>query len=78
MSFLEGSAVNDGINKPMYLRVKIEWDLPTVDVLVDLMVMKEIGSLLYKRDLKRYHQHIFVNLADIPKRGYKFDNHIFF
>ena len=78
LSFPEGSAVNDGIDKTIYLGVKVDWDLPTVDTLADIMVTKGVGSLLFKRDLKRYYRQIFVDPGDIPKLGYQFDNLLYF
>ena len=78
LCFPEGSAVNDGIDRTLYLGMKIEWDLPTVDNLADLMLSKRIGSLLFKRDLKRYYRQIFVDPADIPKLSYKFQKLLYF
>ena len=49
-----------------------------VDSLAILMVAKGISSLLFKRDLKRYYRQIFVDPADIPKLGYRFDNRLYF
>ena len=78
LSFPEGSAVNDGIDKMIYLGVKVDWDLPTVDTLADIMVKKGVGSFLFKRDLKRYYRQIFVDPGDIPKLSYQFDNLLYF
>ena len=78
LSFPDGSAVNDGIDKTIYLGVKVDWDLPTVDISADIMVKKGVGSLLFKRDLKRYYRQIFVDPGDIPKLGYQFDNLLYF
>ena len=78
LSFPEGSAVNDGIDRTLYLGLKIEWDLPTVDTLAELMVSKGIGCLLFKRDLKHYYRQIFVDPADIPKLGYQFQGELYF
>ena len=78
LSFPEGSAVNDGIDITIYLGVKVDWDLPTVDTLANIMVTKGVGSLLFKRDLKCYYRQIFVDPGDIPKLGYQFDNFLYF
>ena len=78
LSFPEGSAVNDGIDKTIYLGVKVDWDLPTVDTLASIMIEKGVGSLLFKRDLKHYYRQIFVDPEDIPKLGYQFDNFLYF
>ena len=55
LSFPDGLAVNEGIDKSQYLGVKIDWRLPTVDTLAQLMIDKGVGSLLFKRDLKHYY-----------------------
>ena len=52
LSFPDGLAVNEGIDKSQYLGVKIDWRLPTVDTLAQLMIDKGVGSLLFKRDRK--------------------------
>ena len=77
-SFPEGSAVNDGINHMLYLGVKIEWDLSTLDNLAEFMIVKGISCLLFKRDLNHYYRQIFVDPADIPKLGYQFQQELYF
>ena len=78
LSFPEGSAVNDGIDKTIYLGVKVDWDLPMVDTSANIMITKGVGSLLFKRDLKCYNRQIFVDPGDIPKLGYQFDSFLYF
>ena len=78
LSFPEGLAVNEGIDKSQYLGVEIEWQLPTVDTLTAIMIRKRIGSLLFKRDLKRYYHQIFLDPMDTPKLGYYIEDTIFF
>ena len=78
LSFPEGFAVNEGIDKLHYLGVEIEWQLPTVDTLIAIMIRKGIGSLLFKRDLKRYYRQIFLDPVDAPKLGYYIDDTVFF
>ena len=70
--------MNDGIDKTIYLGVKVDWDLPTVDTLAYIMITKGVGSLLFKRNLKHYYRQIFVDPGDIPKLGYQFDSYLFF
>ena len=42
--------MNDGIDKTIYLGVKVDWDLATVDTLADIMVTKGVGfSPIQKR-----------------------------
>ena len=78
LSFPEGTAINEGIDKLKYLGIDIEWKLPTVDTLVDIMMSKGVGCLLFKRDLKRYYRQIFVDPADVAKLGYYLDDLLFF
>ena len=77
LSFPEGLAVNEGINKTTYLGVNVDWRLPTVDTLAQLMIKKGVGSLLFKRDLKRYYRQIFVDPSDAVKLGYYVDDMIY-
>ena len=78
LSFPEGLAINEGIDKTKYLGLEITWKLPTVDTLANLMVMKGVGSLLFKRDLRRYYRQIFVDPADVAKLGYYLDDLLYF
>ena len=78
LSFPEGNAVNEGIDKTKYLGLEIEWKLPTVDTLANLMVLKGVGSLLFKRDLRRYYRQIFVDPSDVAKLGYYLDDLLYF
>ena len=78
LSFPEGSAINEGIDKSKYLGLEITWKLPTVDTLVNLMVLKGVGSLLFKCDLRRYYRQIFVDPADVAKLGYYLDDFLYF
>ena len=77
LSFPDGFAVNKGIDKLQYLGVKIDWRLPTVDTLAQLMIDRGVGSLLVKRDLKRYYRQIFVDPSDAVKLGYYIDDLIY-
>ena len=77
LSFPEGLAVDKGIDKATYLGVNVDWRLPTVDTLAQLMIKKGVGSLLFKRDLKRYYRQIFVDPSDAVKLGYYVDDMIY-
>ena len=70
LSFPEGLAVSEGIDKTTYQGVNVDWRLPTVDTLPQLMIKKGVGSLLFKHDLKRYYRQIFVDPSDAVKLGY--------
>ena len=77
LSFPLGLTINKGIDKDKYLGVCIDWRLPTVDTLANLMIQKGVGSLLFKRDLKRYYRQIFVDPADAVKLRYFLDDLMF-
>ena len=77
LSFPEGLAVNEGIDKTTYLGVNVDWRLPTVDTLAQLMIKKGVGSLLFKCDLKRYYRQIFVDPSDTVKLGYYVNDMIY-
>ena len=77
LSFPDSLVVNEGIDKSQYLGVKIDWRLPTVDTLAQLMIDKGVGSLLFKRDLKCYYQQIFVDPSDTVKLGYYIDDLVY-
>ena len=65
LSFPEGSAVNEGIDKDTYLGERIQVRLPTVDDLVRLVKKHGIGCALSKRDLSRAYKQIPVDPGDI-------------
>ena len=73
LSFPEGLAVNEGIDKTTYLGVNVDWR-PTVDTLAQLMVEKGVCSSLFKHDLKTYYHQIFVDPSDVVKLGYYIDD----
>ena len=75
LSFPEGLAVNESIDKTEYLGVKIDWKLPTVDTLAQLMINKGVSSLLFKCDLKWYYHQIHP--SDAVKLGYYIDDLIY-
>ena len=48
-----------------------------VDNLADLMVLKEVGSLLFKRHLKCYYRQMSVDPVDILTLGNQFNTQLF-
>ena len=42
------------------------------------MVLKGVGSLLFKCDLRRYYRQIFVDPSDVAKLGYYLDDLLYF
>ena len=77
LSFPRGSSVNDGIDKSTYLGADIEFTLPGVDDLIQLIHLKGRGALLYKRDLKRAYRQIPVDPGDYNLLAFTWRDHIY-
>ena len=78
MSFPEGAgAVNDGIEKGVYLGQQMNLSYPSVDNLVEIVKQKGQGCLLFKRDLRRFYRQIPVDPGDVHLLGYSWNNHIY-
>ena len=78
MSFPEGKAVNEGIDKNSYQGESVCLTYPTIDKMVELMIRKGKGGKLFKRDLKRAFRQFKVDPGDIGLLGYVWDDHYFF
>ena len=78
MSFPPGRSINDGIDKHTYQGEPVKLTYPSVDSLVQIMIRKGRGCLLFKKDLKRAYRQIPVDPADIRLLGYQWDDHLFF
>ena len=64
LSFPADNSVNSGINKDIYLGNVIKTKYPTVDHLVELMLRKGRGCLLYKRDMRKAFRQIRIDPGD--------------
>lgn len=58
LSWPEGSSVNDGILKRMYLGLYINRTYPEIDNLCDLICTAGRGCLVWKRDQKRAYRPV--------------------
>jgi hypothetical protein len=77
LSFPEGTSVNDGIPKNMYLGEQTELTYAKVDDLVD-MVLSHQKPLVWKIDLKRAFRQIPVDPRDYPMLGIAWDQQLYF
>lgn len=65
LSFPPGAAVNEGINKNMYMGKPVKVKLPTVEDLVQLVKKHGQGCALFKRDLSGAYKQMPVDPGDI-------------
>ena len=70
LSWPDGFAVNDGIDKNYYLGEWVSLRYPSIDDFTDLIASLGQGCLLYKRDLSRAYRQIPVCPGDIGFLGY--------
>ena len=78
LSFPKEHSVNYFIEKNVYLGEDFVLSLPRVDKLVEIILLKGRGALLFKRDLKRAYRQIPVDPADWGFLAYRFRAHIYF
>lgn len=74
----QGFAVNNGIDKDIYLEQKVSLSYPSVDDLVEIIKKKGKGCLLFKKDLKRAYRQFPIDPGDWNLVGFEWNNHIFF
>ena len=77
LSFPEGNAINDGIDKDKYLSISEKLALPSVDELAD-RIMKLKRPKVFKIDLSRAYRQFFLDPASINWVGYIFNGQLFF
>ncbi len=78
MSFPVGHGVNQGIDKDVYLGESVKLTLPTVDDFAREVAQQGVGSLMFKRDLKRAFRQIPVDPGDINLLGYRWKGRLYF
>ena len=71
LSWPEGTSVNTGIDKNVYLGETISLLYPSLDSLTAIIVKKGPGALLFKTDLKRAYRQIFVYPGDMHLLAFK-------
>ena len=77
LSFPDGKAVNNGINKDEYLGNQIKTQYPTVDSLIELILKHGQGCQLYKRDMRKAFRQIRVDPGDIHLLCFKWNDMIY-
>ena len=73
-----GLSVNAAINLDLVSDMDVSLKYPTVDALVDLVVRKDRGCALMKRDLSRAYRQIPVDMGDIHTLGYQWKWGLYF
>ena len=77
LSFPKGNAVNDYIEKNVYLGEITEVIFPKIDDFVELIKRKGKGCLLFKKDLKRAYRQISIDPKDYNLVSFVWHKHIF-
>ena len=77
LSWPEGTSVNSGIDKNVYLGETISLLYPSLDSLTAIIVKKGPGTLLFKTDLKRAYRQIFVDPGDMHLLAFKWKDKIY-
>ena len=78
LSWPPGAAVNDGIDKNMYLHQQIKIIYPTVDSICRRAFRLGKGVMGYKKDLNRAFKQLFIQPNDWPMLGITWEGAIFF
>ena len=76
-SYPQGTAVNDGISKEMYLGDPVELVYPTVDSLALKLKQMGKGCHIFKKDLKKAYRQFNVDPGDIHLTGYCWSDRVF-
>ena len=72
------TSVNSGIHKTLFEGVEVVLSYPTVDNIAELIVRKESGCLIYKRDLKKAYRQFSVDPFDYPLLGFQWEDNFYF
>ena len=78
LSFPPGESVNDRIARDQYLSQPFHLHLPGVDRLVEFILSKGPGCLVFKKDLKRAYRQIPVHPNDYHLLEMCIDGHFHF
>ena len=74
----DGTAVNEGISKEFYLGQVMCITYPTVDHICKKAASIGKGVMGYKKDMNRAFKQLFMDLADWPMLGIRWNNAIFY
>ena len=77
LSFPELHSVNSGINKDVYLGQHIKTKYPTVDNIIELIIKKGEGCLLFKRDMRKAFRQIRVDPGDVHLLSFRWKGEIY-
>ena len=78
LRFPPGESVNDGIARDQYLSQALHLRLPGVDRLVEFILSKGPGCLVFKKDVKRAYRQIPVDPNDYHLLGMCIDGQFYF
>ena len=78
LSWPSGSSVNDGIPSGTFLGELLELSYPTIDAIVEEIVVLGRGCLLYKRDLRKAYRQFPVDPHDYCLLGYAWNSQFYF
>ena len=77
LSWPEGTSVNSGIDKDVYLGDDVSLTYPTIDTLTSIIISKGPGALMFKTDLSRAYKQLFVDPRSIHMLAFKWKNCIY-
>lgn len=77
LSFPKGNAINDSVDKDLYLGEAVNLKFPTTDSFVKLIKEKGVGCLLFKCDLRRAYRQIPIDPGDVHLIGFHWKGHMF-
>ena len=78
LSWPHGFSVNDGISKDHYLGEVINLHYASVADVCQMVLSVGVGSVIYKRDLRRAYRQIPVDPRDYCYLGYNWENEFYF
>lgn len=78
LSFPADSSVNAGIPKESYLDNPFTLRLPGTDALVDIILKKGTGCLLFKKDLSRAYRQLRIDPRDFHLLGLQHEDSLYF
>ena len=70
--------MNDGIKADSYLNMYPKLRFPTIDNLTRIVMVKGVGCLLFKPDLRAAYHQLFCDFGDIALLGYWFEDAFYF
>ena len=78
LSFPPGHSVNDGIPSDSYLGEAYKLRLPGIDRLVEFILQKGRGCLIFKKDLRRAYRQFPIDPKDYHLLGFCYDGKLYF